>query len=433
MSSAPRGRESHPPGLYVLSATEAWERFSFYSVDAMLVLYLTDAREGFGWNEAEAMGLRSWYVALVYASPLAGGWIADRFRAYLPCVFAGAAFFMVGHLVLALPTIAAVYAGLGCLVAGNGLFKPNVSTMVGGLYSTGSKLKDRAYSIFYMGINVGAMGGPIVCELLQHRYGFHRAFNAAAAGMAVSVIILYAFRRLTRPRHAAEPLDTPVPALGRHPIEDVPEWKRVLALVLVYLVGIVFWMVFWQNGSTLALWARDHTDWSLFTDAPVTGIIAEAINPTFIILLGFPLTWLWRWLDARGLEPSTPTKMALGLVLAACSSGVLLAASLLGGNEGRVSVLWLMGSYFCISIAEILLSAMGLSLVSKVAPPRYRALLMGGWFVSLSLGGKLSAISTYWSVWPHSTFFAVLAALCLGAALLFFVMLRFLRSSLPGV
>jgi POT family proton-dependent oligopeptide transporter len=295
-----------------------------------------------------------------------------------------------------------------------------------------------------MGINIGAMLGPIVCEILQPNYGYERAFNAAALGMVISVAILVLFRRdvedsQQKPADAASAAAggasaMAVAAAPRHPIEDVPAMSRVIGLVAIFIVGIAFWMVFWQNNSTIALWAKDNTDWTLFTDRPVAGMIQASINPAFIILFGIPVTALWKWLDARRLEPSTPTKMCLGLLFAAAASAVLWGAASAGGDTGRVSCLWLIGSYAFISLGELFLSAMGLSLVSKVAPPRYRGLLMGGWFLSLSLGGKFSGeVGVYWTQWAHSTFFAFLTALSLGAAAVLFVLLRFLRKCMPGV
>lgn len=436
MSRPAEENTKHPRGLFVLFSTEMWERFSFYSVDAMLVYYLTAKVQGFGWPDEDAIALRANYMMCVYASPLIGGWIADRFWGYRRTVIVGALFFMAGHSLFAVHSIGAVYGALACLVVGNGLFKANVSTMVGNLYSVGSKLKDRAYSIFYMGINIGAMLGPIVCEIVQPDYGYDRAFNAAALGMAISVAILVFFRRdVEDPQRKSGAGGAPAaPAAPRHPIEDVPPLHRVFALAAIFIVGIAFWMVFWQNGSTLALWAKNNTDWTLFTDRPVAGMIQAAINPAFIILFGIPVASLWKRLDRRGLEPSTPMKMCLGLVCAAAASAVLWAAALAGGDAGRVSCLWLIGAYALISLGELFLSAMGLSLVSKVAPQQYRGLMMGGWFLSLSLGGKFSGvIGVYWNQWSHATFFAALAALSLAAAGVLFVLLRFLRKSMPGV
>src|SRR5687767_14438034 len=185
---------SHPKGLYVLFATEMWERFSFYSMLALFTLYLRDPVEGFGWTAAEATSLYSNYLMFVYASPLIGGLIADKLTGYRRAVMIGGFFFMAGHGLLSIPKLWAVYAALTCLVIGNGFFKPNVSTMVGNLYPEGSHLKDRAYNIFYMGINVGAMIAPIVMEVVKAYFGFHAAFAVAAFGMVISVAILWIFK-----------------------------------------------------------------------------------------------------------------------------------------------------------------------------------------------------------------------------------------------
>ncbi|HKP13558.1 MAG TPA: oligopeptide:H+ symporter, partial [Blastocatellia bacterium] len=185
--------DKHPRGLYVLFATEMWERFGFYAMLALFTLYLQDPQQGFGWSDASATSLYSWYLAFVYASPLVGGWLADKFLGYRRAVLIGGLIFMVGYFMLSVHTIAAVYAALALLVVGNGFFKPNVSTMVGNLYPEGSHLKDRAYNIFYMGINVGAFLAPVVMEIVKEKFGYHPAFAVAAFGMLISVGVLWWF------------------------------------------------------------------------------------------------------------------------------------------------------------------------------------------------------------------------------------------------
>jgi POT family proton-dependent oligopeptide transporter len=445
-SLASPAHDKHPKGLYVLFATEMWERFGFYTMLAMFTLYLRDPERGFGWATADATSLYSNYLMFVYASPLVGGLIADRGLGYRNSVLIGGVIFMAGYLLLSVPSIAAVYAALTCLVVGNGFFKPNVSAMVGNLYPEGSHLKDRAYNIFYMGINIGAFFAPVVAEWTSRTWGFRPAFAVAAAGMVISVSVLWTFRRLVDdPRHRPEglpvthrePADAAVtedaPPIEHHPsrpraaIDQVPESKRVGALIVIYLIVIVFWMVFHQNGSTLTYWANDNTDWS------VSGVISNAINPFFVVTLTFPLIWFWAWLDRRGREPSTPTKMAIGMMLSAVCFFIMYFAGKAGGDTGKVSPAWLIGAYFVLTSGELMLSPMGLSLVSKVAPARFRGLMMGGWFVATAIGNKLTMIGVLWERWPHSQFFALLGSMALFMALVLVLLLRPLKRAMPGV
>ena len=404
--------QRHPRGLYVLFATEMWERFSFYTMLAMLVLYLRDSRQGFGWSEAEAIRVYSWYQMAVYASPLIGGWLADRILGTGRSIVVGAVFFIAGHILMAFPSEPVLYAALACLVTGNGFFKPNISTLVGLQYPPGSGLRDAAYNIFYMGINIGAFIAPIVAELVMQAVGFHIAFAVAAVGMLFSLLIFSKWKGLVAGRgRAAGPEATRAEAASPQsadPMAAIPDRTRVLALLTVFAVVIVFWMVFHQNGSTLTYWADDNTNWESW-GLKVSGVISNSINPFFIVTLSLPLVALWRWLRRRGLEPSTPTKIFIGMILTGASCLILYLAALAGGDTGRVSPLWLIGSYAVISLGELCLSPMGLSLVSKVAPPRIRAMMMGGWFVATAIGNKLTAIGVYWKVWNHSQFFLVLA------------------------
>ncbi|MEK6279598.1 MAG: peptide MFS transporter [Acidobacteriota bacterium] len=518
------GVSKHPKGLYVLFGTEMWERFSFYSMLALFTLYLRNPDEGFGWTAAEATNLYAWYLMFVYASPLVGGIIADWKLGYRRAVMVGGFFFMAGHALLSIRSMTAVYAALTCLVIGNGFFKPNVSTMVGNLYPEGSHLKDRAYNIFYMGINVGAFAAPIVMEIVKQNFGYHPAFAVAAFGMLISVGILWKFKQHVEekaksvdelgPKEAANiaavTVDAPPASASRQQaMEAVPEWKRIFALIVIFIIVIVFWMVFHQNGSTLTYWADDNTDWN------VTGTISNAINPMWIIFLTFPLVWFWKWLDQKGMEPSTPTKMAVGMTLTALSFFILYTAAKAGESQVpdpssystaafritdrtigslradgvpedviaklehadvkskkfapddkgpglaqfntalgtalgpqtaqhrdailrrayifKVSPLWLIIAYMVISLGELMLSPMGLSLVSKVAPIRMRGMMMGGWFVATAIGNKLTMIGIFWERWLQSSFFVILGAMALFMAVVLIILLRPLKKAMPGV
>ena len=512
--------EKHPKGLYALFATEMWERFSFYSMLALFTLYMQDSKDGFSWTPAQATSLYANYLMFVYASPLIGGWLADKILGYRKAVMIGGFFFMAGHGLLSVPALWAVYAALTCLVIGNGFFKPNVSTMVGNLYPEGSHLKDRAYNIFYMGINIGAFLAPVVMEIVKARWGFHPAFAVAAFGMVISVGILWIFKnRVEDPAVIqARKSGTSLPTVGRGgEMEKVSDGKRIGALIVVFLIVIVFWMVFHQNGSTLTYWADDNTDWD------VTGTISNAINPFWIVTLTFPLVWFWKWLDRKGKEPSTPVKMAIGMTLTGLSFLILFAAAKLGeakevrpemfstgafrisersldslrtsgvpqdvvdkiknakdadgkfivldrkfskdekgsGQEKLIAALgqlfpadvvaanrsaflnhgylfvvspfWLIFAYAVISLGELMLSPMGLSLVSKVAPLRVRGMMMGGWFVATAIGNKLTAIGVYWSIWKQSSFFIILGSMALVMAVVLTLLLKPLKKAMPGV
>ncbi|HKS29982.1 MAG TPA: peptide MFS transporter [Pyrinomonadaceae bacterium] len=443
--------EKHPKGLYVLFATEMWERFSFYSMLAMFALYMRDTTgQGFAWSVDNTQALVSNYLMFVYASPLVGGWIADKKLGYRRSVMIGGLFFMAGHLLLSFRSIGIVYAALTCLVIGNGFFKPNVSAMVGNLYKEGSHLKDRAYSIFYMGINVGAFLAPIVMEVVQRNFGYHPAFAVAAGGMLFSVLILWRMKKYVeaadRPASrgakntanvAAVTVDAPPASVShQNAIEAVPDWKRIGALIVIFLIVIIFWMVFHQNSTTVTYWANDNTNWN------VSGIISNSINPGWVLLLTFPLVAFWGWLDKKGLEPSTPTKMVIGMVMTALAFFVLFIAAKIG--EGslapgadpyayKMSPLWLLAAYGILTLGELMLSPMGLSLVSKVAPQRMRGLMMGGWFVATAIGNKLTQIGELWDDWLHSTFWITLSVAAIIMAFVLLILLKPLKKAMPGV
>jgi len=454
-SSSDQSTERHPPGLYVLFATEMWERFGFYSMLALFTLYLRNPDEGFGWSGEDATKLYANYLMFVYASPIVGGWLADRGLGYRRSVMIGGVIFMAGYLLLAVQSIAAVYGALTLLVIGNGFFKPNVSTMVGNLYPEGSHLKDRAYNIFYMGINIGAFLAPVMMEIIKTRFGNHLAFATAAGGMVISVGILWYFKHLVESvdrriaisqtaTHAAAPSAESAEPAGEpqistppraNPIDLVPDATRIGALVVIFVIVIVFWMVFHQNGSTLTYWADKNTAWN------VSGTISNAINPFWVVTLTFPLVWFWKWLDRRGLEPSTPAKMTMGMALCGAGFFILYFAAKVGeasvqGDDPyafKVSPVWLIGTYAIVTLAELMLSPMGLSLVSKVSPIRMRGLMMGGWFVATAVGNKLTMIGVFWDRWLHSTFFAILGAMALAMSLVLLVLLKPLKRAMPGV
>jgi POT family proton-dependent oligopeptide transporter len=268
--------------------------------------------------------------------------------------------------------------------------------------------------------------------------------------MAISVFILWKFKqhveaadrsfRKTDPVQladtAAVSVDAPPAGISHQlPIDAVPEWKRIGALVVIYAVVVVFWMVFHQNGSTMTYWANDNTAWQ------VTGIISNSINPGWVILLTFPLVSFWKWLDSKGLEPSTPTKMVFGMGFTSLAFLVLYIGALVGESTVtgpdpyafKVSPAWLLGAYGVLTLGELMLSPMGLSLVSKVAPIRLRGLMMGAWFVATGFGNKLTQIGQLWDDWLHSSFWLLLSASAMFMAIVLMILLRPLKKAMPGV
>jgi POT family proton-dependent oligopeptide transporter len=472
-------KEKHPKGLYILFATEMWERFGFYTAAAIMTLYLR--RGGFGWSDKDAVHLWSNYTMFIYATPLIGGIVADRLLGYRRTVLLGAIFFVAGYTLLGLGSFSTYYVALGLLFVGNGFFKPNISTMVGNLYAPESKLKDSAYTIFYMGINVGALLAPVLGEGMirvfggseaieaaktgtmtpeqaaNYRTGFLAAFYAAAAGMSVGTVILLSFYRslAAADRRPGAIVDAPPDgveqpsAAEEAPIERVPERTRIGALIVVYLIVIVFWMVFHQNGTTMTMWADQNTAWEW------SGVVSNAINPFWIVVLSLPLVQFWGWLRSKGREPSTPTKMAIGMFLTSAAFLILFVAAKSGGDqtfevdsagqyvldakqqykviEHRVSPLWLISAYLLISLGELMLSPMGLSLVSKVAPARMRGMMMGGWFLATAIGNKLTMIGVFYSSWHHSSFWLLCSLSALGMAFVLVALLRPLKKAMPGV
>jgi POT family proton-dependent oligopeptide transporter len=387
-SDVPR---KHPPGLYLLFTTEMWERMSFYGMRALLTLYMVDkARGGFGWDKATALSVYGWYTGLVYLTPLLGGFLADRYIGQRRSTLIGGALMMIGHFLMAVPGVAAFYTALVFLIAGNGLFKPNISTMVGGLYQEGDPRRDGAFTIFYMGINIGAWLASAICGTLGEKMGWDWGFGSAGVGMGLGLIVylLFAQRLLgdigkyparkveEKVQHAEEPLTT----------EEVDRVKVILVLALVV---IFFWAAFEQAGGLM----------NLYTDEKVNRLVGgflipttwfQAVNPAFIVLFGPVFAALWTRLGERGKDPSIPAKMGIGLLLVSLGFVLMLGASKQSDSEGKAALMWVVGAYFFHTMGELCISPVGLSMVTKLAPKRYASLLMGCWFLSNAIANKLA-------------------------------------------
>jgi len=401
---SPAARASHPPGLYVLFFTEMWERYSFYSMMAILILYMN---ESLHFSVAHAGRVYGMYQAGVYLMPVAGGLLADRWLGFIKAIIVGGVLMMFGHLVLGVEALPFFYAGLVLLAAGSGLLKPNVSTLVGNLYRDRPQLRDQGFNIYYMGVNIGAFVSPLTVAWLRAHYGWSVAFMSAAVAMLFSLITFIAFRGYVT--EAATKVDDRATESTTLPPAEVR--SRVITLLAIFGLSLVFWIAFYQIFFTFTLWARDSTatSWS-----PET---FQTFEPLGVILLSPVLVALWAWLQRRDAEPSTPVKMLLGVLLVAAAFALLGYAGTIGGNTGRVSPLWLISANILIAIGEIALSPMGMSLVNRLSPPTMRGLMMGGWFASLGIGGYLSgAIGRYWDMLPHSQFFFMVVGILIAVA-----------------
>ena len=542
MSVTTAGKAKHPRGLYVLFLTEMWERFAYYLLAGILLLYLLDnTTGGKGLPEKTAADITGTFLALIWLPMFIGGMIADRYFGYIRSVFIGGAFLALGYFGLILPGNTAMYISLALIVIGNGFFKPNISTLLGNIYNKEElkPLKDNAYNIFYMGINTGSLLCNFAAAYLRNKYGWGWAFGAAGIGMVIGLINLATNLKHVRMGDVRKPpakedmtlgqiclyvfvpgilaaiLGYKIPELLFHttimgsqasdafvfacvPILGffVSLWLRargedkkgIGALLFIFAVSVIFWALYYQNFTAYTLWTEQHTDRTVSTPAiekaadwmgllqkvntsprPVDSLnsfmvqvhgadgqvlettgpdpyfhnmpkdqwppagtdvklanaeLYQSIGPFFIVTLTPLLVGLFTWLRRRGKEPTTPGKFGIALLLSGLSSLVMFFAVLSVPSiyHYKVSPSWLWGTYFVITAAEVFLSPMGLSLVSKLAPARLTSLLMGGWFLTMSLGSKIAGLMTSsWDKFPDKRVFFLIwfVAGVIGSALIF--------------
>ncbi|HEY9166533.1 MAG TPA: peptide MFS transporter [Candidatus Kryptonia bacterium] len=493
--------KGHPKGLFVLFFTEMWERFGFYTVLAIFVLYL---QENFHWDAATVGNIYGLFIAATFFLPLFGGMVSDRLLGYGRTILVGACTSGVGYALLAIPTKepALLFTALCVIAIGNGLFKPNTYVLVGNLYShANGSLKDAAFNIFYMGINLGAFLGPIAAAttkkfMLTHFHvplaqAYNAAFGVCAIGLAISITIFLTFRKHYR---AADyrTKDSTAPK-EEITLTKSQERERITALLITFVIIIFFWMAYYQNGFTLTLFAKNYTadkvdrlTYLLFDPVTLVSILGlilcvtlavrktesvrsrliglcvavaaagvivmkcvtfqplnpispesyQSFNPMFIIFLTPMIIGFFGWLNRKRIEPSSPGKIGLGMFITAVSFTIMIFASIglpapgatAASTFTRVNPYWLISSYFVITLAELFLSPMGISFVSKVAPPRMKGMMMGGWFAGQAVGSYLAGyVGRFYVRLQLWQFFLILVFAALISASLVLIFLKKLK------
>lgn len=453
------GREffGHPKGLPTLFMTEMWERFSFYGIRPLLILFMTATlmAGGFGFERPKAAAIVGIYSASVYLSSLPGGWIADRLLGLRRAIMYGAVLITSGHLSIGLSGFFGgkilFFVGLILIVLGTGLLKPNISAIVGDLYPEGGERRDAGFSIFYMGINTGATFGQIVTGLLGEKYGFHWGFGAAGVGMLAGLIWFAVRSRSTLGNIGIERSRDPDPvkqaglemrvkivvAVGLAIIAlmviltatgvivldpqvvggymlyvlvglavafflfmfiagklNSDERKRVIVIAVLFAFAAIFWAAFEQAPTSLNLFAKDFTERHIGS-FEVPALWFQSMNSAFIILFAPVFAMLWTWLGARNINISSPAKFALGLLMAAIGFFIMvIPANMLVASGGAIKVAawWLAISYLFQTFGELLLSPVGLSSMTKLAPRRFVGQMMGIWFLAASVGNLIAGL-----------------------------------------
>lgn len=538
--NAPGADRKHPKALPYLFFSEMWERFGYYLMIGIFLLYLKNVEEGFAMTNADAADLYGTFIALVFLTPFIGGLLADRYFGYRKSIIAGGVMMGLGYCLMSVHSLPMLYLSMTLVILGNGFFKPNISTLLGNLYSTPQFVdrKDDGYNIFYMGINIGAFICNFFSAAIIILWGWKYAFVAAGIGMFIGVIIFVAGTKHYSEADVKKPMTKEDMPFGRivltillpSVIAGILGWlipgsyfgsdsndafifaclpviyfyaslyiraeksekRSIAALLAIFAAVIMFWAVFKQNGTALTIWAESYTDREVSGTAgkvfsglyqaetvpyvkdsfelydnqfrlqkengivlkefnyppyfknvapeklPAEGEtvslwltpISQSINPFWVIVLTPLVVAFFTFLRRKKKEPSTPTKIAFGLLISAISVLVMVLAVKVSGNGAeKASALWLVMTYGVITIGELLLSPMGLSLVSKLSPARITALMMGGWFLSTSIGNKLSGVlSSLWDGYENkANFFWVNFGLMMVATFIMFAMLKWLN------
>jgi POT family proton-dependent oligopeptide transporter len=480
----------HPRGLAVLFFTEMWERFGYYGMRALLILYLTAAVTdgGMGFSAGAAGSIYALFTSLVYLFGLPGGWIADHVIGQRRAVLAGAILISAGYLSMAVPGSVAFFGGLGLVVLGTGLLKTNISVIVGQLYARNDERRDAGFSIFYMGINLGALLGPLVCSFLGERIDWRLGFASAGVGMALGLVLYLVGGRVLGQAglHPSRP-DTPegraalrrqvwaalglvvlmsavvVGLISAGVISVDPEslsnafgvlllaitvvffgwlflagdWTpvergRLWAIVALFVAAAIFWGAYEQAGSSLNLFAERDTDRQVAVMGEFPAGWFQQVPAFFVILLAPLFAWLWVRMGPR--QPSSPAKFSLGLIFVGLGFVVMIGASVAAGGGVKVSPMWLVATYFLHVVGEMCLSPVGLSTVTKLAPERATSLMMGVWFLASAVGNYLGGrAASFYETLELPTLFGIVAAIPIGAGILLALLVPQIKKLMGGV
>lgn len=481
-----KGFFGHPKGLFTLFFTEFWERFSYYGMRALLVLYMYDtiANGGLGMEQGTALAIFSIYGSLVYMSGIIGGWIADRILGTSNTVFYGGIFIMLGHLVLALPAgVTALFISMFLIIIGTGLLKPNVSSVVGDMYSPTDNRRDAGFSIFYMGVNAGAFIAPLVVSTIGEKYNYHLGFGIAAVGMLLGLIVFMttrgknlgrAGRQVPNPLKPEERkkvfgtialavvvlaifivltslagiltvegvilfvsiLAIVIPiiyfvVMYKSPKTTADERSRVLAYIPLFISGVMFWAIQEQGSTILATYAKDHTQLTYGGFKIPVGWF-QSLNPLFIIIFAPVFAAVWVKLGNR--QPSTPKKFSLGLLFAGLSFLVMVIPASIHGNETLASPLWLVLSFFLVVVGELCLSPVGLSTTTKLAPAAFSAQTMSLWFLTSAAAQAINAqLVQYYENISQVVYFAALGGVSVILGLIVLMISPKIQRLMKGV
>ncbi|MFD7410394.1 peptide MFS transporter [Kitasatospora purpeofusca] len=446
-SASPSGKTflGHPRGLATLFMTEMWERFSFYGMRALLVLYLVAETKngGLGYTAALGAAIVGVYNAMVYLFALPGGWVADRFWGPRKTVAIGGCIIMIGHFLLAVPATASFFVGMAFIAVGSGLLKANISTMVGHLYDgPNDPRRDGGFTVFYMGINLGAFAAPLVIGTVGQKVDWHLGFALAGVGMALGLLQYLLGTRHLSPK--SNVVSSPISAEERNSVlrkaalwaavavvfyavvaltghftiqwaiwplsiagiaiptyyfarmkrdKDLSadEKSKMTGYIWFFVAAAVFWMIYDQSSSTLSIFADEKTSSTLFGfDFPTSWF--QSLNPLYIMALAPVFAWLWVWLSKRGKNPSTTMKFAFGLVMVGASFMVMMLAMAAASGDTKVTPLWLAAVYLVQTVGELTVSPVGLSVTTKLAPAKYASQMMGLWFLAVTAGDCVASV-----------------------------------------
>ena len=480
----------HPIGLYILFLTEMWERFSYYGMRALLVLYMTattvhENGAGLGWTSKEALALYGWYTMLVYVASIPGGIIADKLIGQKKAVLYGAIVLCIGHGVLAIDAIWAYYTGLGLVISGVGLLKPNISTMVGGLYEKGDIRRDKGFSIFYIGINLGSLLATLIVGFVVAAWGWHAGFGLAGIAMVFGLIVyIWGQKYLTHVGNLLPPEEIKSGASVPQLFANLPKspthlyitiallalsafgwysfgWAygllfiflstiaamlmmiykdltsqvdrdRFVVLLLSFIIVIIFWGAFEQAGGLMNLYTESKTNRMLF-GMQVPTVMFQSLNAGFIILFAVAVANVWAKRELKNKEASSLFKMATGIIIMGFGFVFMVFAAMEFDKSGSSSMLWLVFAYLFHTIGELCISPVALSFITKLAPVKYASLMMGVYFAATGLGNKVAGIvGESASDFGEYTIFIGITIFTVVAGLLFMLLLKPLKRLTHG-